>query len=184
MKTLRQDLQALRKDLQFELDQLTSYCLQKSLLIIGADFMDTVSSEIRAKNMASIKSKNTSPEKLIRKFIHASGFRYRLHAANLPGKPDLVLRRFKLCIFVNGCFWHRHPRCKLSSVPSTRPEFWNKKFSSNITRDIKNRNMLLMKGWRVFDIWECGTKGVAPDLEWLKIAITEMDINYLTWPQT
>jgi len=146
--------------------------------------MDIVSNDIRSKIMAHIKSKNTSPEIKIRKFIHSHGFRYRLHPANLPGKPDIVLRRYNLCIFVNGCFWHRHPRCKLCSIPSSRYDFWSKKFLDNITRDIKNRNILLRKGWRVIDIWECGTRGVTADLEWLIESIPNMEKHYISWPQT
>ncbi|WP_081997939.1 very short patch repair endonuclease [Pseudomonas sp. 11/12A] len=145
--------------------------------------MDIVSNETRSKIMANIKSKNTSPEKKIRKLIHSYGFRYRLHPRDLPGKPDLVLRRYNLCIFVNGCFWHRHPRCKLASTPQNRNDFWSKKFLDNITRDIKNRNILLRKGWRVFDIWECGTRGSSPDLKWLIEAIPDMDKYYVSWPQ-
>lgn len=145
--------------------------------------MDIVSTEARSRNMAKIKSKNTSPEKKIRKFIHSYGFRYRLHSSNLPGKPDIVLQRYKLCIFVNGCFWHRHPRCNLTTTPMSRFEFWSKKFSDNITRDIKNRNILLRRGWRVIDIWECGTRGPTSNLEWLIDAIPDMGKQYVSWPQ-
>jgi DNA mismatch endonuclease (patch repair protein) len=146
--------------------------------------MDIVSSENRSKMMANIKNKNTSPEIKIRKFLYSYGFRYRLHASNLPGKPDIVMKRYNLCIFVNGCFWHRHPRCKLGTTPSTRHDFWSKKFLDNITRDIRNRNILLRKGWRVIDIWECGTRESVLDLDWLIETISDMDIQYVSWPTT
>lgn len=145
--------------------------------------MDTVSNKTRSKNMANIKNKNTLPEIKIRKFIHSNGYRYRLHHPNLPGKPDIVLRRYNLCIFINGCFWHRHPRCKLSTTPSSRYEFWSRKFLNNIARDIKNKHTLLRNGWRVIEIWECGTKG-SPSLEWLITAIPNLNAQYISWPPT
>ncbi|WP_331691798.1 DNA mismatch endonuclease Vsr [Pseudomonas sp. ZY71] len=144
--------------------------------------MDIVSTATRSKFMANIKNKNTSPEIKVRKFIYSHGFRYRLHQAGIPGKPDIVIKRYRLCIFVNGCFWHRHPRCRLSSTPATRKEFWSKKFLDNITRDIKNRNTLLRNGWRVIDIWECGTRDKSLNLDWLIAVIPNMEIHYQSWP--
>ncbi|MDX7735481.1 very short patch repair endonuclease, partial [Aeromonas caviae] len=85
--------------------------------------------------MSGIRSKNTKPELTLRSFLHSRGFRFRLHASSLPGRPDLVLAKYKLCIFVNGCFWHRHPGCKFATMPKSNTDFWQEKFSANIRRD-------------------------------------------------
>lgn len=119
---------------------------------------DTVSPEKRSDVMSRVGSKDTKPELLIRKGLHRLGFRYRLHAKDLPGKPDLVFRRYKSVIFVNGCFWHGHgcPRCRM---PSSNTEYWNRKVSRNVKRDAVNRRSLLDEGWRVLTIWECALTG-------------------------
>ena len=109
----------------------------------------------RSKNMSAIKSKNTKPEVEVRKLLHAMGFRFRLHKKDLPGSPDIVLAKYKSVIFVHGCFWHRHQRCKFASNPKTRVDFWNKKFNDNIERDIKNQDELKSLGWKSKIIWEC-----------------------------
>ena len=108
--------------------------------------------------MARVGSKDTRPELLIRKGLHARGFRYRLHVKDLPGKPDLVFPRFKCVVQINGCFWHGHdcPRCRM---PSTNTEYWNQKVARNRERDILNRQSLLDQGWRVMTIWECAIVG-------------------------
>jgi DNA mismatch endonuclease, patch repair protein len=108
--------------------------------------------------MAAIKGSHTKPELLIRKALHAAGFRYRLHAKSLPGKPDLVFPRYRAAIFVNGCFWHGHD-CHLFRWPGTRPDFWRAKIGGNIARDERTRSQLAEAGWRVADIWECTLKG-------------------------
>jgi DNA mismatch endonuclease (patch repair protein) len=108
--------------------------------------------------MAGIKGRNTKPELLVRKSLFALGFRYRLHAPDLPGKPDIVLRRYRAAIFVNGCFWHGHD-CHLFRMPSTRTEFWQHKISANIARDLAVHEKLLLMGWRRMVIWECALKG-------------------------
>ncbi len=108
--------------------------------------------------MAGIGPKDTKPELLIRRGLHARGFRYRLHAGKLPGRPDLVFPGRKAAVFVNGCFWHGHD-CALFRWPSTRPDFWRDKIGRNITRDRRNREALLQAGWRVLEIWECSLKG-------------------------
>lgn len=119
---------------------------------------DTVSPEKRSDVMARVGSKDTKPELMIRKGLHALGFRYRLHVKDLPGKPDLVFRRHGSVIFVNGCFWHGHscPRCRM---PSTNADYWNRKVARNVERDAMNRRSLLDEGWRVLTIWECSLTG-------------------------
>lgn len=108
--------------------------------------------------MSGIRGKNTQPELAIRRGLHAMGFRFRLHAADVAGKPDLVLARFHAAIFVNGCFWHQHD-CHLFKMPSTRPEFWLKKISANVARDQAVRAALAESGWRQMVVWECALKG-------------------------
>ncbi len=112
----------------------------------------------RSKNMRAIRSKNTRPEIVIRHALHARGFRFRLHRKDLPGNPDIVLTRYKVLIFVHGCFWHGH-RCHLSKPPKTRAEFWLAKISDNISRDIRNQQQLMESDWRFAVIWECALKG-------------------------
>ena len=119
---------------------------------------DTVSPEKRSDVMSRVRSKDTTPELLIRKGLHAQGFRYRLHTKDLPGQPDLVFRRYRSVIFVNGCFWHGHtcPRCRM---PSSNSDYWQRKVARNMERDLINRRLLLDEGWRVLTIWECALTG-------------------------
>lgn len=143
---------------------------------------DIVDKETRSRMMAGIRGKNTKPELLLRKALHAKGFRYRLHAANVTGRPDLFLPRFRAVVFVHGCFWHRHPGCRYATMPATRPDFWRAKFDANVARDEKVRESLLCDGWRVATIWECALRGdlVAATVEhlaeWLgsEVATTEV----------
>ena len=120
---------------------------------------DIVDAETRSRLMAGIRSKNTKPELLLRRALHARGLRYRLHGAKLPGKPDLVFAKHQAVIFVHGCFWHRHSNCRFATTPSTRSEFWTAKFSANIERDKKDVAALLENGWRIATVWECALKG-------------------------
>lgn len=113
----------------------------------------------RSRNMSAIKASNTKPEIWLRKKLHARGFRYRLNAKDLPGRPDLVFPRYKAVIFINGCFWHAHEGCHLFKIPSTRQDFWIQKLSSNRERDLKKTEELLEQGWRVLTVWECTMKG-------------------------
>lgn len=108
--------------------------------------------------MSGIKGVDTKPELIIRRGLHARGFRFRLHDKTLPGKPDLVLKKYNAVIFVNGCFWHKHD-CHLFKWPKTRPTFWRKKIEGNAARDEKNVQALLDTGWRVMVVWECALKG-------------------------
>ena len=120
--------------------------------------VDVVSPEKRSEMMSGIRGKDTKPELLIRKSLHARGFRYRLHDSKLPGKPDLAFPRYKAVIEINGCFWHGHD-CHLFKWPSSRKAFWKEKISGNITRDSKNHAALEQLGWRILTIWECALKG-------------------------
>nr|WP_171231954.1 very short patch repair endonuclease [Ruegeria sp. HKCCA4812] len=112
----------------------------------------------RRRNMAAIKSRDTKPELVIRKALHARGFRYRLHSSSLPGKPDLVFKKHRAVIFVHGCFWHGH-NCPLFRWPATRQEFWRAKITGNQERDRRVEAEILNLGWRVGVVWECALKG-------------------------
>lgn len=118
---------------------------------------DIVDSATRSKMMAGISGRNTKPELLIRRGLHANGFRFRLHRKDLPGKPDIVLPKYKTVVLVNGCFWHGHD-CPLFKWPKTRPEFWHEKITGNIDRDRRNIGKLVSAGWRVAIIWECAVR--------------------------
>ena len=118
---------------------------------------DIVSPETRSRMMAGIRGKNTKPELLVRKALHARGFRYRLHDCRLPGKPDMSFPKYRAVILVNGCFWHGHD-CHLFKWPSTRQKFWRKKIIRNRQKDQENRQALKEEGWRVVVIWECALK--------------------------
>lgn len=110
--------------------------------------------------MSRVKSKNTKPELMIRSILHKEGNRFRVHRQDLPGKPDIVLPRYKTVIFVHGCFWHQHEGCPDSKRPSTNIEFWNSKLNENIVRDKKNKIKLRELGWEVFVIWACEIKDI------------------------
>lgn len=116
---------------------------------------DVFSKEKRSEVMAKIKCKDTKPEILVRKFLFANGYRYRKNVLGLPGKPDIVLPKFKSTIFVNGCFWHKHDGCKFFVVPKTRTEWWMDKINGNVEKDRNNYEMLKSMGWKVFVVWEC-----------------------------
>lgn len=119
---------------------------------------DTVSPEVRSRMMAGIRGKDTRPELLIRRGLHAAGFRFRLHAKDLPGHPDIVLPKHRAVILVSGCFWHSHD-CHLFRMPGTRREFWEAKIRRNRERDTEVRNALSALGWRHMSIMECALKG-------------------------
>ena len=116
---------------------------------------DSFSSEQRSRLMARIKGKNTKPERIVRSLIHNMGYRFRLHSNNLPGKPDIVLPRHRKIVFVHGCFWHHHTKCRKGCLPSTNMAFWENKIFSNVERDKKTRRKLKEHGWRVLIVWEC-----------------------------
>ena len=119
---------------------------------------DVHDKQTRSYNMSRIKGKNTKPEMLVRKFLFSKGFRYRLHVKNLPGKPDIVLPKYKTVIFINGCFWHGHEGCKYFMLPKTRTEWWVEKITGTTKRDTEAENKLKDYGWEVIRIWECELK--------------------------
>lgn len=119
---------------------------------------DILSPEQRRRCMQSIRGKDTKPEIKVRKLCHALGYRFRLHRRDLPGSPDLVFPRLRLCLFVHGCFWHRHSGCKFAYEPKSRVEFWQNKFEGNVERDSRAESDLRQLGWRVEIIWECETR--------------------------
>lgn len=117
--------------------------------------MDNRSKEARSRNMSNIPSKNTKPEETVRKYLFAHGLRYRKNVSKLPGKPDIVLPKYKAVVFVNGCFWHGHEGCKYFVPPKTNTEFWYAKFQYNQERDARNYQKLRDLGWRILIVWEC-----------------------------
>lgn len=119
---------------------------------------DILTPEKRSWNMSRIKGKNTKPEVLLRSLLHQAGFRFRIHAGNLPGKPDIVLPRYNTVIFVNGCFWHRHKNCKYAYNPKSRQDFWQEKFARTVQRDQEKAEKLIKDGWQVHTVWECELK--------------------------
>ena len=112
----------------------------------------------RSYNMSRIRGKNTKPEELVRKYLFAQGFRYRKNDARLPGKPDIVLPKYKTVILVNGCFWHAHEGCKYFVWPENNKEFWENKIQGNVLRDMKNQKALADSGWNIVIVWECELK--------------------------
>lgn len=120
--------------------------------------MDTHSKEVRSYNMSRIRGKNTKPEILVRKFLHSKGLRFRLHQANLPGKPDIILKKYNTIIFVHGCFWHRHPGCKYALMPRSNKAYWESKLFKNAENDRKVISQLRKFNYKVIVIWECQLK--------------------------
>jgi DNA mismatch endonuclease, patch repair protein len=119
---------------------------------------DTVPPDVRAKMMKSIQGVDTVPERLVRRYLHAVGLRFRCHVRTLPGSPDLIFPSRRIAVFVHGCFWHRHPGCRFAATPATRPEFWRAKFAANNARDRAAEDRLTSLGWQVMTIWECEAK--------------------------
>lgn len=124
---------------------------------------DVHDKKTRSYNMGRIKGKNTKPEILVRRFLHANGFRYRLHVKDLPGKPDIVLPKYNTVIFVHGCFWHGHEGCKYFVVPKTRTDWWLNKINGNVANDVKAIKSLRREGWKVITLWECELKRTTID---------------------
>lgn len=140
--------------------------------------MDIVSPAIRSRMMAGIGARHTAPELSVRRYLHATGLRFRLHVGGLLGRPDIVLPRYRTVVFVHGCFWHRHSNCKFATTPSTRADFWQSKFRANQARDIRVRAGLEAAGWNVIVVWECETGSVErlEDLFW-GIVLNETERN-------
>lgn len=117
--------------------------------------------EERSRCMAAIKGKDTKPELIVRKYLFSRGLRFRIQVGKLPGRPDIVLPKYKTVIFVNGCFWHGHEGCHYFRLPKSNVEFWERKISHNKARDISNTAVLEMMGWRVIRVWECNIRAVS-----------------------
>ncbi|MDO5149509.1 MAG: very short patch repair endonuclease [Oscillospiraceae bacterium] len=120
--------------------------------------MDVHDKKTRSYNMSQIKSKNTKPEEIVCKYLFSRGFRYRKNDKRYPGKPDIVLPKYKTVIFVNGCFWHKHEGCRYFVVPKSNTEFWMNKINRNAERDAENTKKLIDMGWKVVTVWECDLK--------------------------
>ncbi|MBK6742585.1 MAG: DNA mismatch endonuclease Vsr [Hydrogenophilales bacterium] len=148
---------------------------------------DIVDQATRSRMMAGICGRNTQPELFIRKYLHRHGLRYRLHARDLPGSPDIVLPKWKVVILVHGCFWHRHNGCRFNSTPATNPKKWLRKFEDNVLRDRRNVDELVNSGWRIVILWECGVKDAKrgkESMDWLITYIQQVGsgLNILEWP--
>jgi len=116
---------------------------------------DVVNTVTRSKIMSSIRGRNTQPELIVRSYLHSRGLRFRIHQRDLPGRPDIVLRRLRAAIFVHGCFWHQHANCRFAVMPRSNRAFWKAKLKGNQLRDVRTSKLLRRAGWRVFKIWEC-----------------------------
>lgn len=146
---------------------------------------DIVSADVRSRMMSGIRGRNTKPELLLRSSLHKLGFRFRLHAPELPGKPDIVFPRYKAVLFAHGCFWHGHD-CHLFKLPSTRREFWRTKIERNRSVDERVKSALIGTGWRIGVVWECAVKGrtrlpldyvIRTCADWLRGEMTECEIR-------
>lgn len=145
---------------------------------------DVVDLKTRSRMMSGIRNKNTKPELQIRKQLHRLGFRYRLHDKSLPGKPDVVLKKYNAVILVHGCFWHRH-NCHLFKWPKTHSDFWKIKINRNHEKDLKTKMSLQSSGWRICTVWECAIKGADKDIQavaneiasWLKSSELFLEIS-------
>lgn len=124
--------------------------------------------------MSAVSGGDTKPELIVRRLVHGMGFRYRLHVAGLPGKPDMVLARHRKVIFIHGCFWHGHEGCRRAARPSSNVEFWNAKIDKNLERDRRNLAELKRLGWKILVVWECETKNIAK--------LSEILSNFLNGP--
>lgn len=134
---------------------------------------DTLTKQERSERMARIRGTNTEPELLVRRHLHARGLRFRLHDRLLPGKPDLVLPKYRAVVFVNGCFWHAH-HCQKGRIPATRSGFWREKFERNHARDVRNARELRRLGWRVLTVWECSLASTSRRVRALDILVRKI----------
>ena len=145
---------------------------------------DIVDKATRSMWMAGIGRKDTKPELAVRRLLHKAGIRFVLNDRRLPGSPDIVMPRFQVCVFVHGCYWHRHAGCKFATTPTTNTDFWQSKFQANVTRDKKDVAALLTAGWRVLILWECGLRGsdLNARLDWLVSEIKLGEMPLVIWP--
>jgi DNA mismatch endonuclease (patch repair protein) len=132
---------------------------------------DKFSPAERSTIMAAVRSSNTTPERVVRSTLHRLGYRYRLHDARLPGKPDLSFPSRRIALFVHGCFWHRHQNCKRAATPSARQDYWLAKFERNVRRDSENRFKIEELGWTVLVVWECQLRGI----DWISEVQSALD---------
>lgn len=116
---------------------------------------DVVDRRTRSRMMSGIKGRDTKPERVVRSYLHRAGLRFRLHRTGLPGRPDLVFPKFRVAVFVHGCFWHRHESCRFATTPASNVAFWQAKFAQNVDRDSRVQRELRRAGWRVVTVWEC-----------------------------
>lgn len=130
---------------------------------------DVHSPETRSYNMSRIRGKDTKPEEMVRKYLFSKGLRYRKNVKDLPGSPDIVLSKYRTCLFVNGCFWHKHEGCKYFVWPKNNAEFWKAKINGNVARDRRQQQALIAMGWNVLVIWECELKADVRDETLAKI---------------
>ena len=141
---------------------------------------DVHSKQVRRYNMSMIRSKNTKPEMIVRRYLFSSGFRYRVNVQGIKGKPDIVFTKYRIVIFINGCFWHGHPNCKIFVLPKTNTEWWKSKIETTRKRDEKNQQLLKAEGWHVIVIWECQLKkkNRLKTLQWLSLQISRYILAY------
>lgn len=139
--------------------------------------MDTVNAKQRSENMRRIRSKNTKPEEIVRKYLFSLGFRYRKNDCRYPGKPDVVLPKYKTIIFVNGCFWHQHPGCHYAVLPKSHQEYWLPKLERNVRRDEENKVKLQELGWNVIIVWECQLRKEEERIETLRNLADEIRLG-------
>jgi DNA mismatch endonuclease (patch repair protein) len=142
----------------FAFDKCGYFILRKKKTSYNFEMADKHSKEVRSYNMSRIRSKNTGPEMLVRKCLFANGFRYRVHDKSLPGTPDIVLRKYNTIIFINGCFWHGHSKCKYFKIPATRTEWWAQKINRNREKDKESITKLKKLKWNIVVIYECQLK--------------------------
>lgn len=145
---------------------------------------DIVDKATRSRMMAGIRGKDTKPEVVLRRALHARGLRFRLHAKDIPGCPDLAFPKFRAALFVHGCFWHRHQGCRYATIPATRTEFWQAKFAANMQRDRIAQEALASSGWRVAVVWECALRksdhiaaAVEMIVDWLQSEDTTLELE-------
>jgi DNA mismatch endonuclease (patch repair protein) len=136
--------------------------------------MDIYSQKKRSDIMSKISGKDTKPEIFVRKFLFSKGLRYRINDKRYPGRPDIVLPKFKTAVFIHGCFWHGHPGCKASKLPETRKKFWGKKIGDNKARDKRNIEKLKKRGWNVIIIWQCEIKNINSRQKRLELLLTDI----------
>ena len=141
---------------------------------------DVHSKQVRSYNMSMIRSKNTKPEMIVRRYLFSSGFRYRVNVQGIKGKPDIVFTKYRIVIFINGCFWHGHPNCKIFVLPKTNTEWRKSKIETTRKRDEKNQQLLKAEGWHVIVIWECQLKkkNRLKTLQWLSLQISRYILAY------